>query len=199
MRTHAREGIQRSLSSLARRSYNSYLARLNAERRLRLSGHWWNAAQFALTISLISMSIFRLTVPDHSDTNFSALLVVLAVLSLTVSIVVSFLSYGARARDMFSNYRALQAFSVDIETRVSGAVRTSARKLTELQQRYDSLLDQVENHLTVDHRLAESGSVSELPLVWIARFILPFILPLSLILSSMSLIVWVIAEVNGSH
>ena len=121
------------IEALAKRSFNSYLARLNAEKRLRKTGQWWNAAQFSLSTALISVSVVFLAFPENQAQITAVLLVILAVLALVVSLVVTFLDYSARAKAMFGNYRALQTFSVKTETLVQSRARITGRQLRALQ------------------------------------------------------------------
>lgn len=188
---------QATLQLLAKRSYNSYLARLHAEKRLRKIGNYWNAAQFGLSTALVSVSIIFLPFPNRQDAVFAVLVVSLAVLALVVSIVVTFLDYSARAKAMFSNYRTLQAFSVRIETLLDVRRKVSIDELTILQSEYDSIMDTSENHLALDHNLAQARqTTNSIPVNLIPSILTPLLLPAGLVIVAISTVVLAVAAIN---
>lgn len=141
--------VQKSIQLLGQRSYDSYRCRLEASRRLKKLGHWWNAAQFSLPTALIFVSIFSLSATQDAST-IARVVIGVSVLSLVASVVVTFLDYSARARALEINYRALQAFSVGIETRLASGEDIADDRIRVLQLEYDWLLDKAENHSSVD-------------------------------------------------
>ena len=178
------ESTEQSLRLLGERVYKTYLARLYTERRLRLCGQWWDAAQFTLAGALIAVSVISLVSELKTSTLFPAFMVILAVLSLTVAIVVSSVSYAARSRDMFGNYRGMQALSVELETLIQSKASLDMREVQNLQARYNFLLDQSENHLPIDHAIATAGGLRNLPFAKLLQYLVPFLLPTLLMIFS---------------
>ncbi|WP_166790465.1 SLATT domain-containing protein [Cryobacterium tagatosivorans] len=185
------------IEALAKRSFASYLARLNAEKRLRKVGQWWNAAQFCLSTALVSVSIVFLAFPEKQAPVIAVLLVILAVLALVVSLVVTFLDYSARAKAMFGNYRSLQTFSVKTETLVQSRARITGRQLRALQTEYNSIMDTSENHSPMDHKVAQAlRGVHPFPVNLVAATAKPVLLPILLIVVSLVTVavsIWAIA------
>lgn len=179
-----------SIEALAKRSFASYLARLNAEKRLRQVGQWWNAAQFCLSAGLVSVSIVFLAFPEKQPPIIAVTLVILAVLALVVSLVVTFLDYSARAKAMFGNYRSLQTFSVKIETLVQSRARITERQLRALQAEYNSIMDTSENHSPMDHKVAQAlSNIHSLPVNLVAATAKQILLPILLIVISLVAVV----------
>lgn len=144
------------MSDLERRSFNSYQARVETERRLRRVGLTWSAAQTALAVGLIAVSVLYLAYPTQQSTFMLVYLISLAVLALAVSVTVGALDYAGRAREMFRNYRAIQALSVRVESSIKSRRFISKRFLNQAQAEYDLLLDNVENHSQLDWHVVEA-------------------------------------------
>jgi len=74
-------------------------------------------------------------------------------MALVASLVVAGLNFGGRSRDMFMNYRRIQTLSVEAEALLirGGA---NADEVDQLAARYDSLLDDSENHTESDYQRA---------------------------------------------
>ncbi|QRI76703.1 MULTISPECIES: SLATT domain-containing protein [Rhodococcus] len=177
--------VQKPIDLLGQRSYDSYRCRLEASRRLKKLGHWWNAAQFSLPTALIFVSIFSLSAPGDPSA-IARVVIGVSVLSLVASVVVTFLDYSARAKALEINYRALQAFSVRIETMLASGKDIADDGVRLLQLEYDWLLDKAENHSSVDYKTYK-GSKS--------RFYekrIPTLLPGLLVLLSIGVIVFAI-------
>lgn len=83
----------------------------------------------------------------------ATVLVCVSILALVASLVVADLNYGGRSRDMFMNYRRIQRLSVRAESLLSRG-EASSYDVAELTERYESLLDDSENHSDSDFRLA---------------------------------------------
>lgn len=185
------------IEKLSRRSYNSYLARLQAEKRLRRVGQWWNAAQFSLSTALVSVSVVFLAFPDEQTPIIVVLLVIQAILALVVSLVVTFLDYSARAKAMFSDYRSLQTFSVKTETLVESRARITARTLRNLQTEYNAIMNASENHLSIDHKIGQAlRTADSLPASLVLTSMKPILLPLLLVVISFSTVaisIWAIS------
>lgn len=150
-----------ALADLERRSYRSYRARIETERRLRRVGLTWNAAQTALAVGLIAVSVLYLAYPDEQNTLMVVYLISLAVLALAVSVTVGALDYSGRAREMFRNYRSIQALSVRIESTQKSRLFISRRFLEQAQTEYDLLLDHAENHSQLDWDVFEAKNGPE--------------------------------------
>lgn len=144
------------LQKLEDRSYVTYLARVSAARRLRAREHSWNAFLISLTVATTLASIVLLTDSTILGERGEEILVCLAVLGLVASILVPSLNYARRSRDMFGNYRRIQRLSSEVERlRTSGKV--AQEDANELFLRYQGLLDESENHTTLDYARARAS------------------------------------------
>ncbi|WP_345409200.1 SLATT domain-containing protein [Nonomuraea salmonea] len=90
----------------------TYLSRLNAYRRLAHANIAWNAALVALSTSTVIASVGMLVEKNMYGKGGDALMVALAVFSLSISLVVSSVGYGTRAKAMEENYKRIQQISV---------------------------------------------------------------------------------------
>ncbi|WP_182045218.1 SLATT domain-containing protein [Curtobacterium sp. ME26] len=145
-----------TLADLERRSYRSYRARIESERRLRRVGLFWSAAQTALAVGLIAVSVLYLAYPERQSTLMLVYLISLSVLALAVSVTVGALDYTGRAREMFRNYRAIQALSVRVESARKSQLFITKRFVHRMHSEYDLLLDNSENHTSLDWAVFES-------------------------------------------
>ncbi|MCP3803501.1 SLATT domain-containing protein [Allokutzneria sp. A3M-2-11 16] len=134
------------------RSYKTYLARVQAHRRLTRMHVSWNTSLISLSTSTTIASTGQLVEPKMYGAGGNALMVVLAVLSLVVSLVVSSVNYGARARAMEASYKRIQQISLMAERlpRVVGADELTQRYV-ELQKEYEIAVEASENHVSADH------------------------------------------------
>lgn len=132
------------------RSYATYSARLQASIRLRRRGQAWNAALIAFATSATAASVGMLTDPDMYGSQGDTLMVCLSVLALVVSLVVTGLDHSGRSRDMFVNYRKIQRLSAEAERDKSDPELTRAA-VVRMNERYDALLDESENHTSADY------------------------------------------------
>ena len=185
-----------SLEKLGRRTYDSYVARLYARRRLHSLGAWWDAAGYSSGTSILAVSILLLGVSGRDAGGVipgsELVLAVASLVALIVSIVSSRLEYEARAKLMFINYRELQRLSVRVEADLDGGKRVTDRQTRDLQDEYQNLLDAAENHTPIDHALAKvDGSWSRLRPALIVRALRPYVLPLFVVAGSLVAIVWV--------
>lgn len=138
------------LGKLADRSYKTYKARLFAAERLQSRNRAWNACLLSLSVATTLASVALLTDQEMYGRAGPTILVCVAVLALVASLVVSALNYGGRSRDMFMNYRRIQKLSVEAEGLIIGEA-ASAEDIDQLAERYESLLDDSENHTTSDY------------------------------------------------
>ncbi|WP_116414431.1 SLATT domain-containing protein [Subtercola boreus] len=153
------------LSNVATRSYKSYRARLMASLRLQARGRAWNTSLLSLAVATTFSSIALLTDDGMYGKAGPTVLVCVSVLALVASLVVTSLNYGGRSRDMFMNYRALQRLSVEAENLLANSVQ-SPDLVDRLSDRYESLLDDSENHTSADHKRADPGSDVS---IWVLR------------------------------
>lgn len=144
------------LKTLEHRSYLTYLGRLHASTRLAFRNRAWNAALIAASGAVTVASVALLVYPDIYGSTGPTLLVLVSILALIASLVTSSLNYSARSRDMFHNYRRLQALSAEVERRVKAGQPTTLIA-EDLNRRYDALLDESENHTTADHKRVLHG------------------------------------------
>lgn len=165
-----------SLEKLEDRSYKSYKGRMHASQRLALRDKAWNTSLLSLTVATTIASIGLLTDSQMYGTAGPTLFVCLAVLSLVISLVVASLNYGARSRDLFTNYRNLQRLSTEVEHLRTGNATPGFAEVKVLLDRYNDLLDESENHNAADHTrghnvgrvtwgVAGDWSISALPFV----------------------------------
>lgn len=138
------------IGKLADRSYKTYKARLVAAERLQSRNRAWNACLLSLSVATTLASVALLTNKDMYGQAGPTILVCVAILALVASLVVSGLNYGGRSRDMFMNYRRIQKLSVEAEGLAISKTAT-AEDIDQLAERYESLLDDSENHTTSDY------------------------------------------------
>lgn len=185
-----------ALERLKDRSYKTYLARIQAHKRLRLVGAWWNIAQVALGAAILSVSIAFLAGNSSALPGGDYLLAVLSVLSLIVSIVISNLNYGSQAEEMFRSYREIQSLSAWTERILDTRVWVSPRTVAELSKRYQDLLDASANHSSIDHEIAStSDGAFSIPVRLLPIMLGPFILPGALTIGSITMVIYVVAHV----
>jgi hypothetical protein len=84
-------------------------------------------------------------------------LVCVSIMALVASLVVAGLNFGGRSRDMFMNYRRIQRLSVEAEGMLARGEKDD-QQIRQLAERYESLLDDSENHTTSDFQRAMSDS-----------------------------------------
>ncbi|MDE9544242.1 SLATT domain-containing protein [Xenorhabdus bovienii] len=129
----------------------TYKARINAHHRLEwLEKH----SQFILVwYAILSavLSIVTLRFPKVLGNNTDILATILSVALLGISLVVSNLDFRGRAISMRRNYLVLQRLYSDT---------TIGQPLTlEQRKKYHELLDEVENHLDIDDKIARVAQV----------------------------------------
>lgn len=146
-------GEMTELDRIADRSYKTYKARLKAADRLRARQRAWNASLLALSTATALASIAILSDASIYGTAGPTLLVCVSVSALVTSLAVAGLNYGARSRDMFMSYRRIQRLSAEAEALLDEKLVTPLQ-VADLSRRYNSLLDDSENHTSADHKLA---------------------------------------------
>lgn len=134
-------------------SYKTYKARLKATERLLARQRAWNTSLLALSVATTIASIALLSDGEMYGKTGPTVLVCVSALSLVASLAVAGLNYGTRSRDMFMNYRGIQRLSLEAQTLQDNAdLDTDA--IRKLSSRYQSLLDDSENHTSADYKAA---------------------------------------------
>jgi len=145
------------IERLESRAYKTYKARLAATERLQARQRAWNTILLALSLATTAASIALLTEPQMYGAAGPTVLVCISVLALVASLAVAGLDYGVRSRNMFMNYRGLQQLSMEAENfNLQGNI--DEQTLQKLWSRYNSLLDDSENHTTADYASINGGS-----------------------------------------
>lgn len=143
---------RRQLGVVELRAYKTYRARQAASERLARRSRAWNWTLIALSTSTTVAAIGMLTDAEMYGKNGSTLMVCLSILVLVASLSTSSLDFSGRSRDMFLNYRKIQRLSVEMEEALSSDVMlVTAKLVAEFSQRYQSILDETENHTRWDH------------------------------------------------
>lgn len=145
-------GAREQLKVEESRAYKTYRAREAAARRLGQRARAWNWALVAFSTATTIAAIGLLTDIAMYGPNGDTLLVCLAILALVASLTTASIDYSGRSRDMFINYRKLQRISVEMEeTGQQTTTPVSYRMVKELWDRYQTILDETENHTPGDH------------------------------------------------
>jgi hypothetical protein len=152
-------------SILEHRSYRTYAARLQASIRLAARSRGWNAALISTSAATTIASVGLLTDQSIYGNAGSTLLVCVSILALIASLVTSGLNYSGRSRNMFLNYRRIQQLSSKVERDLKTPGTQTLSQLEILNQTYDSLLDESENHTGADHLRAMGESRKSWPVV----------------------------------
>lgn len=173
------------LESLCSRSYDTYRARLQASKRLAFRNRLWNASLVALSIGLVLGSIGMLADDRMYGPKGDTLLVALAVMQLSASLVVSGLNYGGRSRDMFTNYRRMQRLSVAAEN-LNREPSPEPAAVRALSDEYQMLLDESENHTSADfYRASKRIELRD----YLAPGIFLSLVPITLLLAGVAIVV----------
>jgi hypothetical protein len=146
------DDISPAIERLERRSYNTYLSRLNVYRRLAHANMAWNVALVALSTSTVIASVGMLVDKEMYGKGGDALMVALAVFSLSISLVVSGVGYGTRAKAMEENYKRIQQISVSAENLKEYSGPDRREKYQKLQDEYNVAMSSSENHTEHDYR-----------------------------------------------
>lgn len=149
-----------TLTTLEDRSFKNYKRRMFASQRLAARDRAWNTSLLSFTVSTTIASIGMLTAPTLFGPAGPTLLASLAVLSLVSSLVVSGLDYGARSRNLFSNYRRFQRLSVELEHKNSSGTEVTEIEIQGFLNQFNDLLDECENHTDADHDRASGKKIS---------------------------------------
>jgi hypothetical protein len=145
-------GAREQLRIEESRAYKTYRAREAAARRLGQRARAWNWALIALSTATTVAAIGLLTDADMYGPNGDTLLVCLTIFTLVASLTTANIDYSGRSRDMFINYRKLQRISVEMEElRRQSGVHITHQMVKELSERYQTILDETENHTPGDH------------------------------------------------
>jgi hypothetical protein len=154
------------LTLLEKRSYKTYCCRLRASRRLASRQRAWNASLIGASTATTIASVALLTDDSIYGSAGPTLLVCVSVLTLVASLVGSSLDYSGRARDMFTNYRRIQRLSAEVERVLGSPAPVAAQTVELLNEKYDSLLDESENHTEADYYHAFPDEVKRSAAVW---------------------------------
>lgn len=95
-----------------------------------------------------------------------ALMVALAVFSLAVSLVVSGVGYGTRAKAMEENYKRIQQISLAAENLKEHAGPDRLERYQKLQGEYDAAMASSENHNQQDFRKTQPPPVYSGVALW---------------------------------
>lgn len=146
--------------ALEKRSEKTYKARVHASERLARRGRAWNASMLAFSFALLVASIGLLAQDDLYGSQGELLLVALSVSSLIASLMVAQLNYAVRARDMETNYKAVQVVSQLAES--AKTLNPAVARHTELLGMYHALIASGENHTTADKWRSEGRGLRHL-------------------------------------
>ena len=144
-------GLAEAVKKLEDRSYKAFKARLKAHERLSRRNVAWNVSLVTLATSTTIASVGLLVNRSMYGAGGDALMVVLAILSLVVSLVVSSMNYGSRARSMESNYKRIQQISLSAEHFFVDTAQATAQRYFELKNEYSIALESSENHSEADY------------------------------------------------
>ncbi|WP_435588218.1 SLATT domain-containing protein [Micromonospora aurantiaca (nom. illeg.)] len=157
------------LERLERRSYKTYLCRLNAARRLSHANIAWNLALVAFSTSTTIASVGILTKRDMYGLGGDALMVALSILSLVASLVVSGAGYGTRARAMEENYKRIQQISIAAENLKEHTGPDRQTRCNNLQSEYEVAVAWSENHTDRDFHKMQTA-ISGHPQGWFNKW-----------------------------
>lgn len=145
-------GAREQLNLEEGRAYKTYRAREAAARRLAQRARAWNWALVAFSTSTTIAAIGLLTDAKMYGPHGDTLMVCLAVLALVASLTTANIDYSGRSRDMFLNYRKLQRLAVEMEELgQQNAAPINHQMVKALSDRYQTILDETENHTPGDH------------------------------------------------
>lgn len=154
----AQDEWQGRLTTLEKRSYDTYKARLEACKRLEMRARALNGLVVALSLSSLIAAAGMVRDRDLYGPNGDALWLFISILTFAASLASSSMGYAARSRNMFQNYRKLQRLSVQAEAAKSDMKQWNRERFDTLNAEYDDLLDESENHTTVDFLRAKRQS-----------------------------------------
>ncbi|WP_404380899.1 SLATT domain-containing protein [Knoellia locipacati] len=143
------------LATLESRSYLTYKARLEACKRLEARARALNGLVVALSLSGLIAAGGMLRDRNLYGANGDVLWLFISILTFAGSLTSSSIGYGARSRNMFQNYRKLQRLSVQAETAKRDEDQCTREVFEKLNSEHDDLLDESENHTTVDFMRAQ--------------------------------------------
>ncbi len=199
----ARQQAQQLLTKFSEKTYRTYLARLRASKRLAARNRAWNTSLISTAAASTISSVALLSDEGIYGKTGPTLLVSISILTLVISLVTSGIDYSGRSRNMFLNYRRIQTVSTEAERASNTPHLQTQAVLEDLASKYDGLLDESENHTSVDfaRAMAERGLAVLGPAVsgWALRAesaisFLPYaslLIPLGLLIP---VIVWIVAE-----
>lgn len=181
------------LKLLADRSYRNYRSRLAASIRLQSRQRAWNACLLALSVAMAVASIGLLSDEAMYGKAGPTVLVCVSVGALAASLVAAGLNYGARSRNMFMNYRALQKLSVEAES-AQGRGSVDQDDISKLTDRHNALLDDSENHTSADYKSGVPGAPISRWILWGSRTLtgLPYVALIAPVLVLWPFAVWAI-------
>lgn len=148
--------LQERLHDFSEKTYRTYLARLRACKRLAARNRAWNTSLISTAAASTISSVALLSDETIYGKTGPTLLVSVSILTLVISLVTAGIDYSGRSRDMFLNYRRIQAISTEAERASRTSGMQSEERLDELTSRYDGLLDESENHTSADFARAMS-------------------------------------------
>lgn len=188
------ENCEGEVATLEGRTYKTYLARLQACMRLNKRAKAWNALMISAALASLIASAAMLRDAEIYGPNGDLLWMFVAIITFTASLIVSSLNYSGRSRDMFLNYRKIQALSSELEFLKKHGSATHDNVLT-LKRSYDALLDESENHTTADFFSTKDSTTRWQKLIIASSAVLDYapwiavILPVILILPPLGIVI----------
>lgn len=150
--------VSEEIERLEARSYKTYLSRLKAYRRLAHANIGWNIALVALSTSTAIASVGMLADRNMYGAGGDVLMVALAIFSLSISLVVSGVGYGIRAKAMEESYKRIQQISISAENLKGYLGADKDEKYEKLRWEYDVAVASSENHTDRDYWVTKPGS-----------------------------------------
>lgn len=144
-------GLSIDIERLENRSFTTYKSRLKAHQRLYRRNVAWNSSLVSLATSTTIASVGLLVDRTMFGARGETLMVVLAILSLVISLVVSSVNYGSRSRAMESSYKKIQQLSFSAEALKLEPMPSRRQKFFELKREYEIAVDSSENHSEADY------------------------------------------------
>lgn len=140
------------IHSFKNQIWTTRISRVNAEKRLKTKEAFIQGINIYYSCFTVALSILLLV-----KQNFAySLLALMMTIVLTISILYfKSLNYVERARDYRKNYTELQRLEFELSHEVSD------EDISRIEQRYCTLLDNGENHISFDYYKTVAGSTGE--------------------------------------
>lgn len=133
-----------NLEQLGNKLWITRKCRINAEKRLLSNAQFLNFSNIYYSIIITIVSILSIIIKSNA---YSAISVIMSV-ALTISVTfASSLNYKERAEIMKRNYLDIN----QLETKLKYVDQNNTSEIEKIEQEYNRLLDNVENHLEYDY------------------------------------------------